>query len=349
MSWLTGKFPKEYSKYRIPQEDLTEFYKVAAPYMDEVIDELNVGDVHTNVSSEDVLKRISRGDSPAGLLGYMVNRPPKGRYWAGHYSEGYPKERDGSAKEYFDWKRRTENKMQSGYDKESVSGMDFPEYNPEEFPWSELTPDTMRAVLPLVEDYIPWSRASDEQTSEERLKDLGIKFDKDDGIMMLDDESFKNLYGGDLSNLSESDKLDTAELDFRRKMMLQQFGTTLLHEGLHTPMADVPITTPGFEISTPGKTQRQLHHSEPSDTQLSQKRYAASIHGNFQEGTSPYERMVSENPEIQNTLFKMMGDYNNWRWEDLQKIKEEEKEMQDWIFGDTDMPNSLKEIVNQYK
>lgn len=356
MSWLTGKYPKEYSKYRIPQEDLIEFYKVAAPYMDEVIDELNVGDEYANVSSEDVLKRITRGDSPAGLLGYMVNRPPKGKYWGGLYTEGWPKERDGSSKEYWDWMNKN---VDRAYDKESVSGMDFPEYNPEEFPWSELTPDTMRAVLPLVEDYMPWVGAPDEQSSEERLSDLGIKFDKDNGMIMLDDEGFKDLYGGDLSNLS-SDKLDIDELDFHRQMMLQLFGTRLFHEGLHTPMADVPITTPGFQLQNPG-TRRQLRHSVGDNTQLSQKRYADLIKGNFGEqrivedeygnnmGTSPYERMVSENPEIQNTLFKMMGDYNKWRWEDLQKRKQEEKEMQGWIWGDTDMPNSLKEIVNQYK
>tara|TARA_Y100001963_G_C6745228_1_gene431216 strand:- start:3 stop:1049 length:1047 start_codon:yes stop_codon:yes gene_type:complete len=348
MSWFSGKYPKEYSKYRIPQEDLIEFYKVAAPYMDEVIDELNIGDEYANVSSQDVLKRISRGDSPAGLLGYIVNKPPKGKYWGGLYTEGWPKERNGSSKEYFDWRNKSVEEMQQSYDKESVSKMNFPEYNPKEFPWSELTPDTMRAVLPLAVDYIPWDKSSDEESSEERLLNLGIKFDKDNGMIMLDDEGFKNLYGGDLSNLSESDKLNLDELNFRRQMMLKDFGTRLFHEGLHTPMADVPITTPGFELETLGKTRRQLHHTRGHDTQLSQKRYSDLIRSNS-EDTSPYERMVSENPKIQNTLFKMMSDYNKWRWEDLQKRKQEEKEIQDYIWGDTDMPNSLKEIINKYK
>ena len=131
-------------------------------------------------------------------------------------------------------------------------------------------------------------------------------------------------------------------------MMLKDFGTRLFHEGLHTPMADVPITTPGFELETLGKTRRQLHHTRGHDTQLSQKRYSDLIRSNS-EDTSPYERMVSENPKIQNTLFKMMSDYNKWRWEDLQKRKQEEKEIQDYIWGDTDMPNSLKEIINKYK
>ena len=41
----------------------------------------------------------------------------------------------------------------------------------------------------------------------------------------------------------------------------------------------------------------------------------------------------------------MMREYNKFRWEDAQKRNKEFSEIQDWLFGDTDMPESLKEII----